>query len=53
MVTHRQLIAIVRMKNLNLSPSDFNIIVNLIETHSSLRDVESFVPLCLPNFDQK
>jgi hypothetical protein len=41
------------MKKCNLTASDFNIVVNLIETHSSLRDGERFVPICLPNFNQK
>uniref|UniRef100_A0A914YZG5 Vacuolar fusion protein MON1 homolog n=1 Tax=Panagrolaimus superbus TaxID=310955 RepID=A0A914YZG5_9BILA len=52
LVAHRQLIAIVRMKKCNLTASDFNIVVNLIETHNSLRDGERFVPICLPNFNQ-
>jgi len=52
MVAHRQLIAIARMRHLDLNASDFNIVVNLIETHSSLRDGESFVPLCLPHFNK-
>uniref|UniRef100_A0A7E4W0Z3 Vacuolar fusion protein MON1 homolog n=1 Tax=Panagrellus redivivus TaxID=6233 RepID=A0A7E4W0Z3_PANRE len=51
LVAHRQLVAIVRMKHLDLSASDFNTIVNLIETHNSLRHIETFVPICLPNFN--
>ena len=53
MVAHRQLIAIARMKHLDLSASDFNIVVNLIETHSSLRDGERSVPICLPHFNKE
>lgn len=53
LVAHRQLVALVRMKRLNLGASDFNMIVNMIECHSSLRDGETWVPICLPQFDQK
>lgn len=53
MIAHRQLVVMVRMKRLNLSASDFNIIVNIIECDNSLRDGERWVPICLPQFDIK
>ncbi|KAI6180118.1 SAND family protein [Aphelenchoides besseyi] len=52
LIAHRQLIALVRMKKLNLTSSDFNILANLVECHESLRDVETWVPLCLPHFNK-
>jgi len=55
LVVHRQLVAIARMRKVVLSPSDFNdIIVNMIECHSGqqLREGETWVPICLPQFNQ-
>uniref|UniRef100_A0A915E7S4 Vacuolar fusion protein MON1 homolog n=1 Tax=Ditylenchus dipsaci TaxID=166011 RepID=A0A915E7S4_9BILA len=52
LVAHRQLVALVRMKKLNLTPSDFNTIVSMIECHESqLKEGGSWVPTCLPVFD--
>lgn len=53
LIAHRQLIALVRMPKLNLTSPDFNILANLVECHSSLQDVETWVPICLPHFDKK
>ncbi|KAH7729578.1 SAND family protein [Aphelenchoides avenae] len=53
LIVHRQLVALVRMKHLDLSSSDFNIVVNMIECHDSLRTGETWVPICLPHFDSK
>jgi len=53
LVVHRQLVAMVRMKRIQMMPSDFNdIVVNTIECHSSLREGENCVPICLPIFNQ-
>ncbi|KAI6233399.1 Vacuolar fusion protein MON1-like protein [Aphelenchoides fujianensis] len=52
LIAHRQLIALVRMKRLNLTSSDFNILANVVECYESLRDVETWVPLCLPHFNK-
>ncbi|CAD5226118.1 unnamed protein product [Bursaphelenchus xylophilus] len=52
LIAHRQLVSMVRMKRLDLKASDFNILANLVECHSSLRDGETWVPICLPHFNQ-
>lgn len=51
LVAHRQLVAMVRMRDLDLNAADFNTIVNLIECHSSLKHGERWVPICLPQFN--
>uniref|UniRef100_A0AC34QY11 Vacuolar fusion protein MON1 homolog n=1 Tax=Panagrolaimus sp. JU765 TaxID=591449 RepID=A0AC34QY11_9BILA len=53
LVAHRQLVAIVRRKTHNLTASDFNVIINIIDNHKqSLQNSENYVPLCLANFNQ-
>uniref|UniRef100_A0A183CEJ4 Vacuolar fusion protein MON1 homolog n=1 Tax=Globodera pallida TaxID=36090 RepID=A0A183CEJ4_GLOPA len=52
LIAHRQLVALVRMKKLNLDAPDFNTIVNLIECHkTNLMQGDHQVPICLPKFN--
>lgn len=53
LIAHRQLVAMVRMKKVNLTASDFNILANLVECHESLRNADTWVPICLPYFNKK
>ncbi|KAL7072403.1 hypothetical protein ACQ4LE_008645 [Meloidogyne hapla] len=52
LIAHRQLVALVRFKRLNLDAPDFNTIVNLIECHkANMIHSDHQFPFCLPKFD--
>ena len=46
-----ELVAIMQPKNNELHPSDLLLIMNFVNTHASLRQSETWMPLCLPNFN--
>ncbi|KAH3763023.1 DUF254 family protein [Pelomyxa schiedti] len=48
-----QLITLVRPKKYPLHPMDLHIAMNLVNSNASFRENESWIPICLPLFDDK
>eukprot|EP00505_MAST-04D_sp_SCG-Rhode-Island_P001106 Stramenopile-MAST_4_protein_1106 len=46
-----ELVALMQPKNNELHPSDLLLIMNFVNTHTSLRQSETWMPLCLPKFN--
>ena len=46
-----EIVAIMQPKNNELHPSDLLLILNFVNTQNSLRKSETWMPLCLPNFN--
>lgn len=51
LLANNKLITLVRMKKYCLHPSDMHLIFNLVQASESLKNSESWTPLCLPKFD--
>ena len=52
-IAHGQLVSIARLKNYHLHPSDLYLLTNLVNSSDAFKDVESWVPICLPRFDSE
>ena len=50
-ISHNQLISLVRMKKILLHPADLHLIFNLVNATESLKSSENWMPICLPKFD--
>lgn len=46
-----EIVALMQPKNNELHPSDLLLILNFVNTQNSLRKSETWMPLCLPNFN--
>ncbi|GFE53118.1 vacuolar fusion protein, putative [Babesia ovis] len=53
MVVSNRVAVITMSKNATFSPSDIAIVVNMVSTSHSLRQQESWTPLCLPDFNDQ
>nr|XP_023012475.1 vacuolar fusion protein MON1 homolog A [Leptinotarsa decemlineata] len=51
LLANNKLITLVRMKKYCLHPADLHLIFNLVQASESLKNSESWTPLCLPRFD--
>ncbi|KAG5860350.1 hypothetical protein JTB14_006713 [Gonioctena quinquepunctata] len=51
LLANNKLITLVRMKKYCLHPADLHLIFNLVQASESLKNSESWTPLCLPKFD--
>ncbi|KAJ8944935.1 hypothetical protein NQ318_013083 [Aromia moschata] len=51
LLADNKLITLVRMKKYYLHPADLHLIFNLVQASESLKNSESWTPLCLPHFD--
>lgn len=51
LLADNKLITLVRMKKYCLHPADLHLIFNLVRSSESLKNSESWTPLCLPRFD--
>nr|CAH7733937.1 unnamed protein product [Callosobruchus chinensis] len=51
LLADNKLITLVRMKKYCLHPADLHLIFNLVQASESLKNSESWTPLCLPKFD--
>ncbi|CAH1980891.1 unnamed protein product [Acanthoscelides obtectus] len=51
LLADNKLITLVRMKKYCLHPGDLHLIFNLVQASESLKNSESWTPLCLPKFD--
>jgi len=48
---HSHLVTFARLRNFHLHPSDLFILINLINSTDAFKGVQSWVPICLPRFD--
>ncbi|ORM40055.1 Protein SAND [Babesia sp. Xinjiang] len=53
MVVSNRVAAITMSKSITFSPSDIAIVVNMVSASHSLRQQESWTPLCLPDFNDQ
>ncbi|XP_065198611.1 protein SAND-like [Sycon ciliatum] len=51
LVVDNQLVTLLRPKRYSLHPSDLHLIFNLVDASMSFRTGESWMPICLPKFD--
>ncbi|KAJ8976417.1 hypothetical protein NQ317_005337 [Molorchus minor] len=51
LLAKNKLISLIRMKKYCLHPADLHLIFNLVQASESLKNSESWTPLCLPRFD--
>ncbi|EDV26624.1 uncharacterized protein TRIADDRAFT_22109 [Trichoplax adhaerens] len=51
LITENQLITLVRPKKYNLHPADLHLIINLVNASTSFQSCESWLPICLPKFN--
>ncbi|GAM25264.1 hypothetical protein SAMD00019534_084390, partial [Acytostelium subglobosum LB1] len=51
LVSGNKLISIVKQKKYSLKPQDIHILMNFVSSTSSFRESESWIPICLPNFN--
>ncbi|XP_067932377.1 protein SAND-like [Watersipora subatra] len=50
-ISHNQLVALVRMKKFCLHPQDLHILLNMVQSSDSFKNAETWLPVCLPKFD--
>lgn len=50
-IAHRQLVSLVRFNKYLIHQRDVHILVNLISNNQSLRNGETWTPICLPKFN--
>ncbi|KJE90347.1 Mon1a protein [Capsaspora owczarzaki ATCC 30864] len=53
MIAEKQLVTLVRPKKYPLHPSDLLLIFNLVNASTSFSAAESWIPLCLPKFNNR
>ncbi|KAJ8032358.1 Protein SAND [Holothuria leucospilota] len=51
LIADGQLVTLVHMKKYILHPADLHLVINLLKASTSFETSDSWVPLCLPNFD--
>ncbi|KAJ3296088.1 Vacuolar fusion protein mon1b [Borealophlyctis nickersoniae] len=53
LIAKEKLVTLIRPKRHSLTPSDLHLIVNMINSSTSFRSVESWTPICLPKFNNR
>ncbi|KAJ3053009.1 Vacuolar fusion protein mon1b [Rhizophlyctis rosea] len=53
LVAREKLVTLIRPKRYSLTPSDLHLIINMINSSTSFRSVESWTPICLPKFNNR
>ncbi|PIK41527.1 hypothetical protein BSL78_21630, partial [Apostichopus japonicus] len=51
LIADGQLVTLVHMKKYILHPADLHLVINLLKASSAFETSDSWVPICLPNFD--